>query len=130
MFDRKNILVAFLTGAGASGVAGSLIYAALSDVGFTPKTTLLLMLVVPLVEFASFLFIKESNTVESSAFDSSSTISLIDDDPDSTSGAMSEATPMSLTEKRQYLPKLTKYFVPLLIACLCEYTISQMVGSI
>lgn len=106
-----------------SGVAASLSYAALSDIGFTPKTTLLLMLVVPLIEFVAFLFIHESHATDSSTSDALSTTALIDQSDSST-----ETSSMTPSEKWQYLPKLMKYFIPLLITALCEYIINQMVN--
>lgn len=129
-FNRKNILLANSSGVGASGVAAAFSYAALSDVGFTPKTLLLLMIVVPLLQIMAFLFIKESNAIELTISDSLSTESLIDDCTDDTSVATSDASPMTASEKWQYLPKLTKYMIPMLINCLFEYCIYQMVSSI
>lgn len=113
--------MAYASGGGASGVAASLSYAALIDIGFTPKTTLYLMLIVPLVELVSFLFINESNAMASNSL---STTSLIEDG----SGTATEAPCMTLSEKWQYLPKLMKYFNPLLINYICEYIINQLVN--
>lgn len=106
-----------MSGDGFSGVFGSLVYAALCDIGFTPKTLLILMPVVPLVGIVAFFLIKES--------DSLSTDSIKDDCNDSTT----TETPPTNGEKWRYLPKLTKYFIPMLINCLLEYMISQMVSS-
>lgn len=125
MLNRKNLLMAYASGGGASGVAASLSYAALIDVGFTPKTTLYLMLIVPLAELVSFLFINETNALASN---SSSTTSLIEDGSGDTIAA--EAPSMTLSEKWQYLPKLIKYFNPLLINYICEFVINQMVNWI
>lgn len=127
--NRKNLLVSYSGGVGVSAVAATLIYAALTDIGFTPKTTILLMLLSPLLQFVAFLFIRTSNAISSTAHDSSSTMSLIDDCTNE-EGATAEIPPMTLTEKWHYLPKLMKYFIPLLLNCLCEYMISQMVSSI
>lgn len=129
MFHRKNLLLAFSSGIGASGVAASLSYAALTDIGFTPKTTLYLMLIVPLMELVAFLFINESNAISLSTSDSASTTSLIDDGSGGT-GSDTEASSMTLSEKWQYLPKLLKYFTPLCVNYICEYIINQMVNSI
>lgn len=117
------------SGIGASGVAAALSYAALTDVGFTPKTTLILMLVVPLVELVAFSFIKETNAIDLPTSDSSSTASLIDDSTDG-GGTTTETPPMTFSEKREYLPKLMIYFIPLLINYICEYLINQMVSLI
>lgn len=129
MLNRKNLLLACSSGIGASGVAAALSYAALTDVGFTPKTTLILMLVVPLVELVAFSFIKETNAIDLPTSDSSSTASLIDDSTDG-GGTTTETPPMTFSEKREYLPKLMIYFIPLLINYICEYLINQMVSLI
>lgn len=119
--------MAYSTGGGASGVAASLSYAALTDIGITPKTTLYLMLSVPLVEIIFFLFIKESNATEESTFDSLSTTSLIDS---GVSGTDTEIPSMSFSEKMQYLPKLMKYFGPLCVNFMCQYIVNQMVSRV
>lgn len=121
--------MAYSSGIGASGVPAALSYAALSDIGISSSIILLLMIVIPLLQIVAFLFIKESNATELPISDTSSNTSLIDEYIDEAS-TTSDSPPMTLTEKWQYLPKLTKYFVPLLINCLCEYVITQMVRSI
>lgn len=127
MLGRKNLLLALSSGGGASRVAACLIYAALIDVvGLKPKTTLFMMLIFPLVEFVAFLFIKESNAIDLSTTDSLSTTSLIDDSTD-TSRPATEAPSLTFAEKRQYLPKLIKYFIPLLICHICKHFIVQLV---
>lgn len=81
-----------------------------------------MMLVVPLVGLIAFLFTKESNITNSPP--------LLDDETDGNDSHTVEASgPVSLTEKWRYLPQLTKFFIPMLINCLLEYMIGQMVGS-
>lgn len=126
--NRKRILVSYSSGSGLSGVIASSFYAMLCNIGFTPTTALYLTLVVPLMGLVAFLFIKESNATNSSP--------LLDDEiGDSDSNAMecpndTEAPPMSLSEKWRYLPKLSIYFIPMLINCLFEDMISSTVGVI
>lgn len=123
MLDRKKIIVSYSSGIGFSGVAASFFYAALCDIGFTPKTLLILMLIVPLLGLLAFLFIKETNVTNAP--------SLLDDEiGENDSNTTETPPPMSLSEKWRYLPKLTKYFIPILINCLLEYMIGQTVGSI
>lgn len=123
MTNRKKLLLAYSTGGGASGVAASLCYAALTDVGFTPKITLCLMLIVPLLEFVAFLFIRETNAINLSV----STTSLIDGS--TVESATTTQTPTTtLSEKMQYLPNLMVYFIPLLINYICEFIINQLVS--
>lgn len=129
MLNRKNLLLAFSSGLGASGVAASLSYAALVGVGCKPKITLCLMLVFPLLEIVAFLFIRESNAIESSTIDPSSATSLIGDSTNAsgTTATIDETAPMTFSEKKQYLPKLAKYFIPLSISHVCKGVMVQMV---
>lgn len=126
--NRKRILVSYSSGSGLSGVIASSFYAALCLIGFTPTTALYLTLVVPLMGLVAFLSIKKSNVTNSSP--------LLDDETgENDSNIMecpndTEAPPMSLLEKWRYLPKLSIFFVPILINCLLEYMIGQTVGLI
>lgn len=116
--------MAWSSGSGFSGLAAALSYAALSDIGFTPYTTLLLMLIIPLLQLIAFLLIKEPNTVDLFIENSESTASLIDDCIDQRD-ATTDTTLLNMSEKLRYAPKLLKYFVPLLINFFCEYLINQ-----
>lgn len=110
-----------MSGDGFSGVFGSLVYAALCDIGFTPKTLLVLMPVVPLVKLVAFLFIREANAIDLPT--------LLDNECiDESDSIVTETPPMTLIDKWRYLPKLKKYFIPMLINCLFEYFTSQMVS--
>lgn len=122
MLNRKNLLLAYSSGAGASGVIASFGYAALCDVGLTPKTILIWTLLVPLLGLVAFVCIKKSGLV-SKAPSKDGCI----DEKDSTT---EEEPPTTLREKWQYLPKLTKYFIPMLCNCLFEYIISQTVSLV
>lgn len=123
-FCSKNIILAWASGSGLSGLAAALSYAALSDVGFTPDTTLLLMLIIPLLQLIAFLMIIEPNTVDLFTSNSESTTSLIDDHHYQSNEAP-ETTLLDISEKLRYSPKLLKYFLPLMINFFCEYIINQ-----
>lgn len=116
--------MAWASGSGLSGLAAALSYAALSDIGFSPKFTLLLMLVIPLLQLVAFLLIKEPNNRDLFASGSESTTSLIDDRMEQ-SDTTGETTLLNISEKLRYSPKVLKYFIPLLINFCCEYTINQ-----
>lgn len=120
----KNIILAWASGSGLSGLAAALSYAALSDIGFTPSFTLILMLVIPLLQLIAFLMIKEPNHVDLSISNSESTTSLIDDRPNESSRA-AETRLLNMSEKLRYSPKLLKYFLPLMVNFFCEYIINQ-----
>lgn len=116
--------MAWASGSGLSGLAAALSYAALSDIGFSPDFTLLLMLVIPLLQLVAFLLIKEPNNLDLFTSVSESTTSLIDDRIEQ-SDTTAETSLLNISEKLQYAPKLLKYFIPLLINFFCEYIINQ-----
>lgn len=124
IFHSKSIILAWASGSGLSGLAAALSYAALSDIGFTPKFTLLLMLIIPLLQLVAFLLIKEPNNQDLFASSSESTTSLIDDSIERSDTA-GETSLLNISEKLQYSPKVLKYFAPLLINFFCEYLINQ-----
>lgn len=86
------------------------------------------MLIIPLVQITAFWLIRQSNVNSSTTLDSSSTTSLIDNQSDENSPAMTALQPMTLAEKWEYLPKLMKYSIPLMITCWCEYTMGSLVS--
>lgn len=45
---RRNVLEGWGSGTGGAGVAGALIYSALTQAGLSPRVTLLTLLVVPM----------------------------------------------------------------------------------
>lgn len=47
------------SGTGASGLLGAVSYAAITSAGISPRTTVLLMLVVPIMMSVTFFFILE-----------------------------------------------------------------------
>lgn len=116
--------MAWASGTGAAGVTGSLSYTALLLIGFTPKATLLLMLLVPTIQLITFLFIlKEPSTRLPSLSSASSTTSLIDHTIDENISIAQQ--PLSFAQKIQYFPNILKYVLPLFAVYLCEYFINQ-----
>lgn len=124
LFCSKSIILAWASGSGLSGLAAALSYAALSDIGFTPKFTLLLMLIIPLLQLVAFLLIKEPNNRDLFASSSESTTSLIDDSIDQSDSA-GETSLLNISEKLRYSPKVLKYYAPLMFNFMCEYIINQ-----
>lgn len=107
-----------------SGVAGSLTYAALLNIGFSPKATLLLMLVVPLIQLATFcVILKEPNRLFTSS-SASSTTSLIDHSLIDQDISIAQV-PLTFQQKIQYFPKMLKYVLPLFAVYVGEYLINQ-----
>lgn len=124
IFLDRNVIMAWASGTGAAGVTGSLSYTALLLIGFTPKATLLLMLLVPTIQLITFLFIlKEPSTRLPSLSSASSTTSLIDHTIDEDISIAQQ--PLSFAQKIQYFPNILKYVLPLFAVYLCEYFINQ-----
>lgn len=118
------MIVAWASGTGAAGVTGSLSYAGLLSIGFTPKATLLLMLLVPTIQLVTFLFIlKEPNTRSAVLSASSSTTSLLDHTLDEDISITQQS--LSFSQKIEFFPKILKYVLPLFAVYLCEYFINQ-----
>lgn len=123
------MIVAWASGTGAAGVTGSLSYAGLLSIGFTPKATLLLMLLVPTIQLVTFLFIlKEPNTRSAVLSASSSTTSLLDHTIDEDISITQQS--LSFSQKIEFFPKILKYVLPLFAVYLCEYFINQGLVSV
>lgn len=123
LFNR-NVIVAWSSGTGAAGVTGALSYAALLSIGFTPKATLLLMLLVPTIQLITYLFIlKEPNGRSASLSTASSTTSLLDHTLDEDISVTQPS--ITFAEKIRYFPKILKYVLPLFVVYMCEYSINQ-----
>lgn len=123
-FDR-NVISAWASGTGAAGVAGALTYAALIYIGFTPKATLLLMLIVPLMQLISFaIILKEPCGIGIISSNTSSTTSLINHTSIDDITTIS-LPPLTLKQKIKYSPKVLKYVLPLFAVYISEYFINQ-----
>lgn len=122
-YNSKSIILAWASGSGLSGLAAALSYAALSDIGFTPKFILLLMLIIPLLQLVAFLLIKEPNNRDLFASSSEATTSLIDDSMEQS--VTDGETLLNISEKLRYSPKVLKYFFPLSLNFFCEFIINQ-----
>lgn len=122
------MISAWSSGTGAAGVTGALTYAALTSLNFTTKSTMLLMLIVPMIQLITFcIMLEEPNGLWETLTNASSTTSLIDH-----SIIQNESNDHSLTfvQKINYFPNMLKYVLPLFSVYLCEYMINQgMVSS-
>lgn len=122
---NSNVIASWSSGTGAAGVAGALTYSALIFMRFSPKSTLLLMLAVPLLQLVTFCFIvQEPNRPWTTLSETSSTTSLIDH-ANYERGITFAQPSLSFTHKLRFSPKLLKYIVPLFCVYLCEYTANQ-----
>ncbi|XP_038164352.1 battenin isoform X2 [Cyprinodon tularosa] len=137
-FDR-NVLEGWGSGTGAAGVAGSLLYSGLIQAGVSPQITLLIMLVVPLVMFASYFYLltpvpslpqwRRSET-EHPAEDSPEQERLIkeseDEERETSASAEDRSTgPLTLKEKGRVIKGLWPFVLPLGLVYFAEYFINQ-----
>lgn len=122
---HRNVISAWSSGTGAAGVTGALTYAALTYIHYTPEATLLLMLIVPFIQFLTFcIMLEEPNEIWATLPNPAT--SLIDHDiiqPDS-------VAPLNLTQKLDYFPKMLRYVLPLFAVYFCEYFINQGLVSL
>lgn len=129
IFICRNVISAWSSGTGAAGVAGALTYAGLIYIGFSPKSTLLLMLIVPLMQLITFCFLlQEPNGVWTTLSNASSITSIVEHT--NTEQDTLIVQPLTITEKLQYFPKMLKYVLPLFAVYLCEYLINQGLVSV
>lgn len=120
----RNVISAWSSGTGAAGVAGAMTYAALIYVRFSPKSTLLLMLLVPLLQLITFCFVlQEPNRTWTTLSSASSATSLIDQTYDHDASVLQP--PLGFSQRIRYFPKLLKYILPLFVVYLGEYFINQ-----
>lgn len=121
----RNVISAWSSGTGAAGVAGALTYSALILMRFSPKSTLLLMLIVPLLQLVTFCFIvREPNRPWTTLSVTSSTTSLIEH-ANYERGVTHSEPQLSFAHKLRYFPNLLKFILPLFTVYFCEYLINQ-----
>lgn len=126
----RNVVSTWSSGTGGAGIAGSLSYAVMIGAGLTPKTTLFLMMVAPVLEAIAFWgilrhnnHIKVDEQAEASRRTSDETLS--EKERQDLEG-VSELEPLTdIKSKMRYVPKLLIYMVPLTLVYLLEYFINQ-----
>ncbi|XP_055586727.1 battenin-like [Uranotaenia lowii] len=123
-YFHKNVISTWSSGTGGAGVIGSLSYTGLAAAGLSPKATMLVMLVVPAAEAASFwLLLRHKDTsgapsVESGDESSKTTV-------DYSTLPANERPLESWKQKINYIPSLFIYMIPLILVYLFEYFINQ-----
>lgn len=123
---RRNVISTWSSGTGGAGIAGALAYATLITLGFTPKTTLLVMIIVPAIEAVAFYgLLRTPQTIPRN----DSTVSTITTGTTDTAvevGYKDDEKPLTgLGSKLRYVPSLMKYIIPLSLVYLFEYFINQ-----
>ncbi|XP_008413294.1 battenin [Poecilia reticulata] len=137
VFFNRNVLEGWGSGTGAAGVAGSLLYAGLIQAHLSPRTTLLIMLIVPIAMLASYfcLLVHEPSLpqwsrseTECPPVDSEERQRLMDefeDDLETSAPENRTMGPVTLQEKLAVIKGLLPFVIPLGLVYFAEYFINQ-----
>lgn len=122
---NRNVISAWSSGTGAAGVTGAASYALFKYMNILPETTLLMMLVVPVLQIITFFVVlQEPHGLWATLASPSPSTSLIDHNMVQ-SEAVGGHAPLTFSQKVDYIPKMLKYVLPLFSVYLCEYFINQ-----
>ncbi|XP_050082656.1 battenin [Anopheles aquasalis] len=122
-YFNKNVISTWSSGTGGAGIAGSLSYTGLTELGLTPKTTILIMLVVPALEAVAFWVLLRHKDTDKPA--------VMADDKEKAeeidySTLPEEERPLeNWNQKLRYIPSLFIFMIPLILVYLLEYFINQ-----
>ncbi|XP_029582929.1 battenin isoform X2 [Salmo trutta] len=139
VFFSRDVLGGWGSGTGGAGVAGALLYSALTQAGLSPRNTLLVMLVVPVAMVISYFFLlvfppsfpqwkcREVESVRGG--DSQSRRPLLDDteEEEREKGVEEDKVtgPLTCIEKLNIIKGLLRFVVPLGVVYFAEYFINQ-----
>ncbi|KAI8041638.1 battenin [Drosophila gunungcola] len=113
---NKNVISTWSSGTGGAGVIGSLSYASLRSLDFSPRDTMLVMLIFPVIEAIAFWLLLRRPQVDILPVTTvESTEVLITD----------EKPLVGFKEKFFYIKHLIKYMLPLCLVYFFEYFINQ-----
>lgn len=117
---NKNVISTWSSGTGGAGVIGSLSYAGLISAGLSPKNTMLVMLIFPVLESATFwVLLRKPSGLYDQYQDSK-------DASETTKLTWPEEEPLvTWKDKLMYSGQLMKYMIPLTTVYLFEYFINQ-----
>ncbi|XP_072225825.1 battenin isoform X2 [Leuresthes tenuis] len=135
VFFSRNVLEGWGSGTGGAGVAGSILYSGLIQAGLSPRTTLLIMLVVPFAMIVSYfgLLVPVSSVpqwrtieTENAAVNSDERQWLLDGTEQDKSTPEDRATgPLTFTERLHVIRGLLRFVFPLGLVYFAEYFINQ-----
>lgn len=124
---HRNVISTWSSGTGGSGLFGSLSYAALTAAGFSPRKTVLLMLIVPVMMAITFFFILSHDRYNTKRTRSiqSDTDPLLEENRDEVTTRSRLPPALSMRTKCQLFPRMARFIVPLALVYLFEYFINQ-----
>ena len=118
-FYHRNVVSTWSSGTGGAGVLGALAYAGLTSAGLSARTSLIIMVTIPILMMVTYLFILTSPALSiKKVDDEESTVSLLEE-------SKHKQINLTLNEKLHLIPGLFKYMVPLTLVYFAEYFINQ-----
>ncbi|RUS69569.1 hypothetical protein EGW08_022670 [Elysia chlorotica] len=118
-FYHRNVVSMWSSGTGGAGVFGALAYAGLTSIGLSARTSLIIMVSIPILMMVTYLFILTTPSIATKKTD----------DEESTSVLLEESRHkqimLSFKDKLGLIPGLFKYMVPLTLVYFAEYFINQ-----
>uniref|UniRef100_A0A6M2DWD4 Battenin n=1 Tax=Xenopsylla cheopis TaxID=163159 RepID=A0A6M2DWD4_XENCH len=121
---NKNVISTWSSGTGGAGIVGAVSYAGLTGIGLDPVTTLLVMLVVPVLEGLTFWVLLRKPHEEEQPVQTATGMSVYGSSA-ATFGPKEANRLTSFKSKLKAIPPLFKYMIPLLLVYLLEYFINQ-----
>ncbi|XP_061761976.1 battenin isoform X1 [Nerophis ophidion] len=137
VYYSRDVLGAWGSGTGGAGVAGALLYSSLTQVGLSPRSTLLTMLTVPLAMFLSYFLLLAPPPHLPQWKDRRADGALL---PEERQGLMDQSqeeqetchqegrnrhVPLTLREKLHIIKDLMPFICPLVLVYYAEYFINQ-----
>ncbi|XP_064605922.1 battenin-like [Liolophura sinensis] len=116
-FFHRDVVSTWSSGTGGAGVFGALSYAGITSAGVSPRNTLLIMTVIPVLLALSFLFLL-SPPVGGYHANSKDGKGVAESDPDFRPF-------LTWREKVRLTQPLLKFMIPLMVVYLAEYFINQ-----
>lgn len=127
------MISAWSSGTGSAGILGALFYAGLVALGMNPRNVLKVVLIIPLIEAATFWFLlRTPSTDDTKTVTSTITIATIESNNCTPSCATcSEEKFSGFKAKFKFLPSLFTYIGPLVVVFIFEYIcVSGFVSSV
>ncbi|KAL5015071.1 hypothetical protein ScPMuIL_009341 [Solemya velum] len=118
-FYHKNVVSAYASGTGGAGLFGALSYAGLTSAGLSPKTTVLVMVIIPLIMACSYFCVlgKPASAITGRQEDE---VGLL-----SNSSTVRRGHTLTIKHKLLLIIPLLKFMIPLTLVYFAEYFINQ-----
>lgn len=140
VYFSRDVLGGWGSGTGGAGVAGALLYSGLTQMGLSPRVTLLIMLLVPFAMLISYFVLLvppdslpqwKIREVQNGAVDAEDRERLMDGSEEEEQDKPRHevrgqtAGPLCFTEKLQVIKGLLRFVFPLCLVYYAEYFINQ-----